>query len=160
MPAKRALGAFTPEDKVELVACGTVVECYDIMIDTAVALLLYINVRDTHILIVSFLKAVELQAGIVSDKSLYDLCAKEVAVVGSMVAEEELCLSTLVEDDEYAAVHHKVDIRAEDIDDLNATISLGVLGNIDEESVLSSIRGACGGICGRICCRIRAGFGL
>lgn len=49
-------------------------------------------------------------------------------------------LSTLVEDDEYAAVHHKVDIRAENIDDLNATISLGVLGNIDEESVLSKHR--------------------
>ena len=58
------------------------------------------------------------------------------AVVGSMVAEQELSLSSFLHDDEDATVNHQIDVRPQDIDDLDGTLHDDILGNIDEESVL------------------------
>ena len=58
------------------------------------------------------------------------------AVVGSMVAEQELSLGAFLHDDEDAAVNHQIDVRPQDIDDLDGTLHHDILGNIDEKSVL------------------------
>ena len=58
------------------------------------------------------------------------------AVVGGMVAEEQFDFGSLLHDDQHAAVDHQVDIRAQDIDDLNRTVYFGVFGDIHHESVL------------------------
>lgn len=57
-----------------------------------------------------------------------------------MVAEEEFCLGTLLKDYQHAAVDHHVDIRAENVYHLYGTVAAGVLGNVDEEAVLSQHR--------------------
>ena len=59
------------------------------------------------------LKAVELEAGVVANESLDDLSSEEVAVVGTVVAEEEFCLGTLLKDYQHAAVDHHVDQSGE-----------------------------------------------
>ena len=58
------------------------------------------------------------------------------AVVGSMIAEEQFQYGSLLDDDEHAAVDHQVDIGTQDIDDLDGALHLDAFGDIDEQTVL------------------------
>lgn len=118
-------------------------QCDDVVADTGVALLLYINVGNPRVLRMSLFQTVQFQACIVAYESLDDLCGEEVPVVGSMVAEEELGFRTFLEDNEHTSVDHQVDIRTEDVDHLHGAFHLYVLRHIDEKSVLCQHRVQC-----------------
>ena len=53
-----------------------------------------------------------------------------------MVAEEHLYFCPFFEDNEHTTVDHQVDIAPKDIDNLNGTIHLHILGHIDQHAVL------------------------
>ena len=125
------------EHQVETVAGDTIMKGNHIMVHTAVGLLLYINIADTTVLVMSLLKTIKIKTRILAYKSLNNLCGKEILVVSCMVAEKKLCLSTLLQDDENTTVHHQVDIRAKNIDDLHSTLHLYILWHIDEQAILS-----------------------
>ena len=57
-----------------------------------------------------------------------------------MVAEEEFYFRSLLHYNEYATVHHQIDIRAKDIYHLNSPIHHNILGHIDKKSVLCEHR--------------------
>ena len=131
-----ALGSLALEHEVEAVAGDSVVEGNHVVVHTAVGLLFYIDIAHTAVLDVGLLQAIEVETGILAHESLDNLGGEEVAVVGSMVAEEELCLSSLLQHDEHTAVYHQIDVGAQDVDNLNGALHLHVLGHIDEQAVL------------------------
>ena len=90
-----ALSSLALEYEVEAVAGDTVMKRDDVMVYTAVSLLLDINVADTTVLVMSLLQTIEVETGILANISLDNLGCEEVFVIGCMVAEEELSLSTL-----------------------------------------------------------------
>ena len=53
-----------------------------------------------------------------------------------MVAKQHLNLCTLFEHNQYTTVYHQVNVRAQDVDDLNGTVYLDVLGHIDIKAIL------------------------
>ena len=108
----------------------------DVMVYTAVSLLLDINVADTTVLVMSLLQTIEVETGILANISLDYLGCEEVLVIGCMVAEEELSLSTLFHHDEYTSVYHQINIRTENIDDLNSSLYLYILWNINQQAIL------------------------
>ena len=108
----------------------------DVMVHAAVSLLLDINVADTAVLVMSLLQAIEVETGILANISLDYLSSEEVLVIGCMVAEEELSLSTLFHDDENTSVYHQINIRTENIDDLNSSLYLYILWNINQQAIL------------------------
>ena len=110
------------------------------MVDTAVSLLLDIDIAYATVLDMRLLQAIEVETGILTHISLDDLSGEEVLVVGCMVTEEEFCLSSLFQDDEHTTVHHQIDIRAKDIDNLNGTFYLHVLRNINQQTILRQHR--------------------
>ena len=128
----KALTAFTLEHEIEFVARNTVVQCDDIMVDTAVSLLLDINVGNAHILGVGLLQTVQFETGIVANISLYNLCGEKIKVVGGVVTEKHRCLSALLKYDEHTTVDHQIDIGTQNIDHLDSAVGFDVLGNIDE----------------------------
>ena len=136
----RAFRTLAHQVQVQLVACDTVVQRDDVMVHPAVALLLDIHVAHPSILVVRLLQTVEVQFGVVAHKGLYHLCCQKVAVVSSMVAEQEFHLSALFHDNQYPTVHHQVHVRTQDIDYLDGTLHLHVLGHIDIQAVLRQHR--------------------
>ena len=131
-----ALSSLALEYEVKTVAGNTVMKRDDVMVYTAVSLLLDINVADTAVLVMSLLQAIEVETGILAYKCLDNLSSEEVLVIGCMVAEEELSLSTLFHDDENTAVYHQIYIRTENIDDLNGSLYLYILWNINQQAIL------------------------
>ena len=131
-----ALSSLALEYKVETVAGDTVMKRDDVMVHAAVSLLLNVNVADTTVLVMSLLQTIEVETGILANISLDNLGCEEVFVIGCMVAEEELSLSTLFHDDENTAVHHQIYIRTENIDDLNGSLHLHVLWYVDKQAIL------------------------
>ena len=130
------LGTLARERQVKLVAGDAVVQGYHVVGDTARALLVDIDIAHAYILMMGLLQAVEVEVSTSAHKGLDDLCGQEVAVVGGMVAEEQLHLSTLLHHDEHAAVDHQVDIAAQNIDDLHSTADINMTGNIHQQPVL------------------------
>ena len=108
----------------------------DVMVYTAVSLLLNIHVADTAVLVMSLLQAIEVETGILAYECLDNLGCEEVLVIGCMVTEEELSLSTLFHHDEYTSVYHQINIRTENIDDLNSSLYLYILWNINQQAIL------------------------
>lgn len=106
--AEITLGTLTCKHKVSAVACYSVVQRYYVMVNPAAALLLNKQVAHAHILCVSLLKTVKVKSGIVADISLNNLGCKEITVVGSMVAEEQLDFSPLL----YYYQHTTLTIRS------------------------------------------------
>ena len=106
------------------------------MVDAAVGILIDIEVADAHTLLVCLFKAVEVERGIVSHVRLDDLCGKEVAVIGGMVAKEKFYLRPFLDDDEDTPVYHEVNIRTKDVDHLYGTFDGDAFGHIDQKSVL------------------------
>lgn len=106
------------------------------MVDTAVSLLLDINVGNTHILGVGLLQTVQFETGIVANISLYNLCGEKIKVVGGVVTEKHRCLGTLLKYDEHTTVDHQIDIGTQNVDHLDSAVGFDVLGNIDEHAVL------------------------
>ena len=139
-----ALSSLAFEYEVEAVAGNTVMKGDDVMVYTAVCLLLDIHVADTAVLVMSLLQAIEVETGILAYKCLDNLSSEEVLVIGSMVAEEELGLSTLFHHDEHTTIHHQIYIRTKDIDDLYGTLYLYVLWNIDKQAILCEESIQCG----------------
>ena len=84
----------------------------------------------------SLLQTIEVETGILANISLDYLSSEEVLVIGCMVAEEELSLSTLFHHDEHTAVYHQIYIRTENIDDLNGSLHLHVLWYVDKQAIL------------------------
>ena len=124
------------EQHVETVACRAVVQRYDVVVNTAVGLLLNVDVRHTRVLIVDLLHAVEVKRCVASHISLNDLCCEKLAVVGSMVTEQQFGFSALLHDDEHATVHHERHVRAQDVDDLYGAVHLHAPLHIDEQTIL------------------------
>ena len=106
------------------------------MVDPAVALLVDEHVAHPHVLGMGLFKAVEVELGIVAHEGFYHLCGEETAVVGSMVAEEELDFRMVFYHNEYTAVDHQINVGAQDVDDLHGLIDHHALGHIDEQAVL------------------------
>ena len=131
-----ALSSLALEYEVKTVAGNTVMKRDDVMVHAAVSLLLDINVADTAVLVMSLLQTIEVETGILANISLDNLGCEEVFVIGCMVAEEELSLSTLFHDDEYTSVYHQIYIRTENIDDLNGSLYLYILWNINQQAIL------------------------
>ena len=130
------LSSLALEYEVKTVAGNTVIKRDDVMVHAAVSLLLDINVADTAVLVMSLLQAIEVETGILANISLDYLSSEEVLVIGCMVAEEELSLSTLFHDDENTSVYHQINIRTENIDDLNSSLYLYILWNINQQAIL------------------------
>ena len=130
------LSTFSLEHQIETVASDTIMKCNHIMVHTAIGLLLDIHIADTTVLIMSLLQTIEIETGILTYVCLNDLSSEEVLIVSSMVTEEELCLSSLLQDNENATVYHQVNIRTKDIDNLYGTIQFYILWNIDEQAIL------------------------
>ena len=84
----------------------------------------------------SLLQTIEVETGILANISLDNLGCEEVLIIGSMIAEEELSLSTLFHHDEHTAVYHQIYIRTENIDDLNGSLHLHVLWYVDKQAIL------------------------
>ena len=105
-----ALGSLALEYKVETVAGDTVMKRDDVMVHAAVSLLLNVNVADTTVLVMSLLQTIEVETGILTNISLDNLSSEEVLIISSMVAEEELGLSTLFHHDENTTVYHQINI--------------------------------------------------
>ena len=82
-----ALSTLTLEHQVETVASDTIMKGNHIVVDTAVSLLLNIDIADTAVLNVSLLQAIKVEACILAHICLNHLSGKEVAVVSGMVAE-------------------------------------------------------------------------
>ena len=131
-----ALSSLALEYEVKTVAGNTVMKRDDVMVHAAVSLLLDIHVAYTAVLVMSLLQAIEVKTGILANISLDYLSSEEVLVIGCMVAEEELSLSTLFHHDEYTAVYHQIYIRTENIDDLNGSLYLYILWNINQQAIL------------------------
>ena len=130
------LSSLALEYEVKSVAGNTVMKRDDVMVHAAVSLLLNINVADTTVLVMSLLQTIEVETGILTNISLDNLGCEEVFVIGCMVAEEELSLSTLFHHDENTAVYHQINIRTENIDDLNGSLHLHVLWYVDKQAIL------------------------
>ena len=81
------LGTLALKLYVEAIACNTIVQCNNVVVETLVALLLHIHVRYACVLDVCLLHTIEVERCILSNVSLYHLCCKELMVVCSMVAE-------------------------------------------------------------------------
>ena len=124
------------ENKVETIASNAIMQSYHIMVYHAISLLLNINIAHASVLIVSFLQAIEVELSIFANESLYNLSSKEVAVVGSMVAEQELSFRALLHNDKHTAVYHKVHIRAEDVYHLYSLFYLHILRYIHHQTIL------------------------
>ena len=116
----------------------------DVMVHAAVSLLLDIHVAYTAVLVMSLLQAIEVETGILAYISLDYLGSEEVLIIGSMIAEEELSLSTLFHHDEYTSVYHQINIRTENIDDLNSSLYLHVLWYVDKQAILGQECIQCG----------------
>ena len=140
-----AFSSLARESEVEFVASDTVVQRDDVMVHTTVALLVDIDIADANVLSVRLFEAIEVERGILTHIGLDDLRSEEITVVGRMVAEEHLELCALIQDNQHTTIHHQVDIASQDIDDLDGTIDLNVLGNIDIEAILSQHRVQVGG---------------
>ena len=82
-----AFRAFALEHQVKSIAGDAIVQGDDVVVDTAVCLLLNIDIADACILVMCLLQAVQFEAGIALDIGLDDLRSQETAVVGSMVTE-------------------------------------------------------------------------
>ena len=136
----RALSTLAHHIEVQLVARHAVVQRDDIMVHPAVGLLLYIDIAHPGILVVRLLQTVQVQLCILAHIGLDDLCRQEVAVIGSVVAEQELRLGTLLHHDQHAAVHHQVDIRTQNVDDLDGSVQHHSLGHIDKQTILRQHR--------------------
>ena len=80
------------------------------MVYAAVGFLVDIEVADTHVFLMCFLHAIQVERGVASHVSLYHLSGKEIAVVGSVVAEEEFYLRSFLHYDEHTAVYHEVNV--------------------------------------------------
>src|SRR5574344_2531650 len=78
---------FASKGEIKAVACHTIVKGYHIVVDTAISLLLDIDIADTYVLVVCLFQTIEVERGIVANKCFDDLCGKEIAVIGCMVAE-------------------------------------------------------------------------
>ena len=61
-----AFGFLAPEHEVESVAGDTVMKRDDVMVYTAVSLLLNVNVADTTVLVMSLLQTIEVETGILA----------------------------------------------------------------------------------------------
>ena len=107
-PAKVTFRPFTVENKIGTIACDTVVQRYDVVIDAAVGLLVDIHIAHSDILCMSFLKALELQMRTLSHTCLHHLCGKEIAIIGSMVTEEQFNLGVFLHNYKHTAVYHEV----------------------------------------------------
>ena len=139
-----ALGSLALEHEVESVAGDTVMKGDDVMVYTAVSLLLNVNVADTTVLVMSLFQTIEVETGILANISLDNLGCEEVLVIGSMIAEEELSLSTLFHHDEHTTVYHQIYIRTKNIDYLNGSLHLHVLWNINQQAILRQKSIQCG----------------
>ena len=139
-----ALGALALEREVEHVAGHAVVQRDDIVVDAAVGLLVDIDIAHARVLRRGFLKAIEVEAGILTHISLDDLRTEELAVVGRVIAEQQFGFGALVHDDEHAAVDHEVDVGAQDIDHLNGAVGADIAADVDEQAILRQHRVECG----------------
>ena len=83
------LSSLALEYEVKAVAGDTVMKRDDVMVYTAVSLLLDIHVAYTTVLVMSLLQAIEVETGILANISLDNLSSEEVLVIGCMVAEED-----------------------------------------------------------------------
>ena len=110
------------------------------MVETAVGLLLDVDIGHACVLLMGFFQTVKVETGIVADISFDDLRAEEVTVVGRVIAEKKLSLTAFVHNDEHTAVDHQIHIRAQDVHHLYGTVHFDVLRHIDKESVLCQHR--------------------
>ena len=102
-----ALGTLAVEREVEAIAGHSVVEGDDIVVDTAGALLVDIDIAHADVLVMGFLETIKVERSILTHVSLDDLRGEERTVVGRVVAEEKTGGSTFLNDDEDAAVDHE-----------------------------------------------------
>ena len=106
------------------------------MVYSTATLLININIAYTSILVMCLFKTIKLKTGILANKSFYNLSSKEVSVVNSMITEKELSLSSFFQYYQHTTVNHHINIRTKDIDNLNSTINLHILWNINKQTIL------------------------
>ena len=109
-PIAVAGSSFTLEHELKHIAGDAVLQRDDVMVDTAASPLLYVDIGQPYVLAVGCLEAIEIQRRSLAHVSLYNLRAKKIAVVGGIVAKEELRLGSLAQNDEHATVDHKVHV--------------------------------------------------
>ena len=73
-----ALSSLALEYEVKTVAGDTIMKRDDVMVYTAVSLLLNVNVADTTVLVMSLLQTIEVETGILANISLDYLSSEEV----------------------------------------------------------------------------------
>lgn len=84
-----AFGPLTLEGKVKHVARDAIVQCNDIVINTAVGLLVYVDIAHPRVLGRCLLQAVKVKTGVLTHEGFYHLRTQEVAVVSGIVTEQE-----------------------------------------------------------------------
>ena len=84
----------------------------------------------------SLLHAVQFERSVGSDISLDNLCCKVLAVVGSMVAEEELSISTFFHNNQHTTVYHQVYRRAQNVYHLYSLVNYNILLYVHQQSIL------------------------
>ena len=81
----RALSPLAYQVEVQLITCHSVMQRDDVMVHSAVSLLLDIYIAHTGILVVRLLQTIEVQLGILTHKRLDNLSSQETTIVSGMV---------------------------------------------------------------------------
>ena len=81
-------------------------------------------------------KTIQVERRITSHVSLNHLSGKEITVIGGMVTEKQFYFSSLLNNNKYPAVHHKVNVRAQDIYHLYSSINYYIPRHIYNQTVL------------------------
>ena len=104
---KVALRPLALEDEVDLIACQSIVQRDDIVIQAAIGILLDEKIAHTDILVMSLFQTIEVERGILAHIRLYHLCSQEMLVICGMVAKEQLHLCSWLDDYQDAAIDHE-----------------------------------------------------
>ena len=141
-----AFGTLAFQNKVETVACNAIMQRNNIVVYAAVGLLLNINIANTHVFDMGFFQAIQVNSGILANVNLNNLRAKEVAIIGRIVAEKEPGVGPFFHNDEHTTVYHQVDIGAKDVNYLYSPVNFYAFWHINKKAVLGQ-HGVKGGDC-------------
>ena len=102
----------------------------------AVGLLLYIQVTDTNCACMCFFQFIHIEYRILTGKYFNNLCRQEVHIIHCMVTNQQTGLRAILQDNQYATVHHKVNICTQDIYQLDCFFHHHILRHIKDNTIL------------------------
>ena len=129
-------GSFSCQQHFGRVAGSTIMQSHSVEQYIAVGLLLYIQVTDTNCACMCFFQFIHIEYRILTSKYFNNLCRQEVHIIHCMVTNQQTGLRAILQDNQYATVHHKVNICTQDIYQLDCFFHHHILRHIKDNAIL------------------------